>query len=139
MVLMLEVNYLAVLVSAIISMIIGFLWYGPLFGKQWMALMGFKVKDMEKAKEKGMMTSYLAAFIGALLMAFVLAHVIVAFEATTILEGIQGGFWVWLGFIVTTMLGSVLWEGKSIKLFWLNSIHSLVVLAITGAILAVWR
>ena len=30
-----EINYLAVLVAAIASMALGFLWYGPLFGNQW--------------------------------------------------------------------------------------------------------
>ncbi|HLD39833.1 MAG TPA: DUF1761 family protein, partial [Candidatus Nanoarchaeia archaeon] len=33
-------NYLAVLVAAIAAYVVGFLWYGPVFGKKWMALMG---------------------------------------------------------------------------------------------------
>lgn len=33
---------LAVVLAAVVSMIVGWLWYGPLFGKQWMALMGWK-------------------------------------------------------------------------------------------------
>ena len=43
------VNYLAVLAAAIASMVIGFLWYGPLFGKQYMALMKFDNKKLNKA------------------------------------------------------------------------------------------
>ena len=47
------VNYLAVLVAAIVSMVIGGLWYSPLlFGNVWMKLSGITQKDVEKAKKK---------------------------------------------------------------------------------------
>lgn len=39
-----SINYLAVLIAAVASMIIGFLGYGPLFGKAWMRLMNFDKK-----------------------------------------------------------------------------------------------
>ena len=35
------VNYIAVLVCAIAAMPVGFLWFGPLFGKTWARHMGF--------------------------------------------------------------------------------------------------
>ena len=34
---MMSVNYLAVLVAAALEIGLGALWYGPLFGKPWMA------------------------------------------------------------------------------------------------------
>jgi hypothetical protein len=30
-----SINYLAILASAIVAMPVGFLWFGPLFGKAW--------------------------------------------------------------------------------------------------------
>ena len=36
---MLEVNYLAVLIAGIVPMIVGAIWYGPLFGKRWLGYM----------------------------------------------------------------------------------------------------
>ncbi|MBI3026774.1 DUF1761 domain-containing protein, partial [Candidatus Woesearchaeota archaeon] len=48
------------------------------------------------------------------------------------------GFWVWIGFLATTQIGMVLWEGKPIKLYIINTLHYLVVLAVMSAILAVW-
>lgn len=133
-----EVNYLAVFVSAIVSMIIGSIWYGPLFGKQWMSLMGFTQKDIEKAKKKGMGKLYFAGFVSALVMAFVLAHFVGVF-ATTVMEGIQTAFWIWIGFFATVMLGSVLWEGKSVKLYILNVAYYIVNLIIISTILVLWR
>ena len=35
------INYLAVLACAIVAMPVGFLWFGPLFGKAWARHMGF--------------------------------------------------------------------------------------------------
>jgi len=134
-----DINYLAVLVTAVISMVIGGLWYSPLlFGKLWMNLSNINQRDISKAKQKGMAMSYLAAFIGALVTSYVLAHFIDYTEATTITAGMTAGFWIWLGFIATTTLGVVLWEGKPIKLYLLNNAYSIINLLIMGAILAVW-
>ncbi len=33
-------NWTAVLVSAVLLEVLGYLWYGPLFGKPWAAAMG---------------------------------------------------------------------------------------------------
>ena len=82
---------------------------------------------------------YIAAFLGALVMAYVLAH----FVAFWGIEGVGGAwqiaFWTWLGFIATTMLGSVLWEGKSFKLYALNVFYYLVSLFVMALILTFWQ
>ena len=57
------INYIAVLVAAIVNMVLGFLWYGPLFGKQWIQMMNFDKKKMAEAKRKGMGKTYAVAFI----------------------------------------------------------------------------
>ncbi len=136
---MFEVNYLAVLVTGVASMTIGALWYSPLmFGNVWMKLNGFTMADMEKAKAKGMTGSYIIAFAGALLGAYVLAHFLQVFGANSISEGLQVAFWAWLGFIVTTQVSGSLWEGKPWKLFLLNTASSLVTLLVASAILVSW-
>ncbi|MBI3341870.1 DUF1761 domain-containing protein, partial [Candidatus Curtissbacteria bacterium] len=35
-----QINYMAVVAAAVVNMVLGFLWYGPLFGKPWMKMMG---------------------------------------------------------------------------------------------------
>ncbi|MEK7554653.1 MAG: DUF1761 domain-containing protein [Patescibacteria group bacterium] len=134
-----DINYLAVFASAVASMAIGFLWYGPVFGKQWIAMMGFTKEQMDAAKSKGMTKSYVIALIGSLVTAYVLAHFVVYTGAVNITGGLQTGFWVWLGFVATVALGSVLWEGKSWKLYGLNMSYQLVNLLVIGVILAVWQ
>ena len=120
-------------------MVIGALWYSPvLFGKAWMKLKGISKKDIEKAKQKGMAKSYITMFVALLVMYTVLDYIIVISGATTIMAGATIGFIIWLGFIATVMLNTVLWDNQPMKLYMINVLHYLVVLLIAGAILAVW-
>jgi len=136
---MLEVNYLAVLVSAVIGFIIGGFWYSQSgFGKQWMRLMKISKKDVEKVKKKGMAKSMIIAFLSTIVMAYVLAIFIKYVGTSTIIGGVLVGFWIWLGFLATAGLSSILWEGRPFKLYLINVTHYLVVLVVMGAILAVW-
>lgn len=137
------INYLAVLVCGIVSMVLGFLWYGPLFGKQWMALSGITPPQAgaEKPKE-GMGKRYALAFVGSLIMAYVLAHSLVFadeyLKVSDVSGGLMAGFWSWLGFIAPVTLGTVLWDGKPWKLWILNNAYYLIQLLIFGVILALW-
>ena len=138
------INYLALLACAVASMVLGSLWYGPLFGKSWMKEMGISKPDTMDAKmKKEMNKSYSLMFVGSLVMAYVLAHSLVF--ASTYLKvegvsaGVMAGFWSWLGFIAPVTLGSVLWEHKSWKLWMLNNGYQLVNICVAGVILALWR
>ena len=133
------VNYISVLVAAIASFVIGALWYSPmLFGKMWMKLSNVTDKEMKKAKQKGMSKNFVFQFLASLVMAYVLAHFVQYTESSTISDGMLAGFWIWLGFIATVMIGMVLWEGKPWKLYFVKAGHELFALAVMGAILAVW-
>lgn len=134
-----EINYLAVLVSAIVAMGLGAWWYSPAgFGKLWMQLSGLSEAELERAKQPGMGKKYAAAFLGSLVTAYVLAHFVDYTQATTAAQGMQTGFWSWLGFVATVTLGTVLWENKPLKLYALNNAYQIISLMLMGAILAVW-
>ncbi len=137
------VNYLALVAAAVANMALGFVWFGPLFGKQWMAMMGMTPEKMDAAKNKdGMWKGYALAFLGSLLMAYVLQHSIVFagsyLDVAGIEAGLVTGFWSWLGFIAPVTLGTVLWEGKSWKLWFLTNGYYLISVLIMGPILALW-
>jgi len=70
-------NYLAILVSGIISMVVGAFWYSPaVFGKEWIKLSGFSNKQLAKAKNKGIVFSYHVAFIAVVVTSWVLAQIV---------------------------------------------------------------
>lgn len=133
------INLSAVVAAAVVSMAIGALWYSPaFFGNEWMRLSGMHKEDIQKAKQKGMASTYLIAFIGVLVTSYVMAHIVDYVNATTFVEGGKAGFWLWLGFIVPVLLGSILWENKPVKLYGINVAHYLFSLIVMGGILAVW-
>lgn len=133
------INYLAVLVAAIASMVLGFAWFGPLFGKQWIALMKFDKKKVEEAKKKGMgAKTWVLMIIGTLVTSYVLAHFVDYLDATNFAGALQAGFWIWFGFFAPVMLGMVLWEGKPWNLYFLVAAYHLVNLLVMASILALW-
>ncbi len=129
-----NVNFVAVVISAVISMVIGMLWYGPLFGKKWMELTGKKMGEMGNKEE--MPKLYVAALAASLVAAYMLAVFIKFVQAATPVDGAITGFWVWLGFIATVSLNEVLWGKRPLGLYLLNNGHELVNFAIIGAIIA---
>lgn len=136
---MVLINYWAVLVSGVLGMIIGGLWYSPaVFGKMWMTLSGLTPEKMEECKKKGMTKQYVLQLIAVLVMTSVLACIVRNAGAITLSSGLYVGFYTWLGFIAPVTLGSILWEGKPWKLWLINNAHYLIVLLISGAILAIW-
>jgi hypothetical protein len=142
---MIEVNFLAILACGVASLALGFLWYGPLFGKAWSKLMGWGEMTKEKMKEmqKKAMPGYAVSFIGSLVMAYVLLHSLTyanAYFGTSGIEnGLMAGFWNWLGFVVPITIGTVLWEGKSMKLWYINAGYYLAQLLLMGTILSLWQ
>ncbi len=82
----LGVNLLAVLVSALATMVVGFLWYSPaLFANPWMILMGYDPNDKAKIAEmqKSAGPSYFMSLIASILAAFVLGKLIAVAGFTT--------------------------------------------------------
>ena len=137
---MATVNYLAVLVSAIASMVVGSIWYGPLFGKKFMREMGMDSWTSEKqaAMKKKMIPSYVLQFVASCVMFYILAGLIASFGHTTFGGGMMTAFIMWIGFVVPIKLGDAIWGGKA-SLFWLSIGNMLVTLLVAGAIIGVWR
>jgi len=131
------VSYVAILVAAVVSFVIGMLWYSPLlFGKMWIRLSGIDKEKMEKNMKKGMGKVMLFAFIANLVMAYVLSYFINVLRYSMAVDGAILGFMIWLGFLATTLLGTVLWEGKPFGLYVINASYNLINLLIMGSIIA---
>ncbi len=134
------VNYWGVISATVASVVLGTLWYGPFFGKQWMTLMGITMGEMTPEKKAQMWKSYFFMTVGSLVMSYVLTHSLflaMAFYQTSgISAGLMAGFWNWLGFVMPVTLGVVLWEGKPWKLWFINSGYYLVALLLMGCVLS---
>jgi len=130
-----DVNYLAVIVAAVLQMVLGFLWYGPLFGKMWM---GFMKITPSKVSQQVMVRTYVWTAVMSLITAYVLSLLVDYMGAKTAGTGLAAGFWPWLGFVVPVTAASLLYENRPFGLWVLNASYQLVSLALMGALLAAW-
>ncbi len=126
-------NILAIVVVSVISMLLGMIWYGPLFGKAWMKIVKLKKKDAKSGP-----LSMILAFVMSLLMFTILSYFIDIFAITAIPQGIALAAMMWLGFMVPKDMSPVLWQKKSFRLFLINASYGFVTVAIAGAVLAIW-
>ncbi|MGD0567572.1 MAG: DUF1761 domain-containing protein [Candidatus Sulfotelmatobacter sp.] len=136
------VNVWAVLVSALATMVVGFLWYSPvLFARPWMVLMGYDPNDKAKIAEmqKSAGPSYFLSLIASVISAAVLGKIIAVATINTPLYGMKMGLAVWLGFVTTVQLTNSLFSRQPAKLYAINTGYQLVCFLAMGAILGAWR
>jgi hypothetical protein len=130
------INWLAVLVCGIASLVVGFIWYSkPVFLKPWLKGIG-KTEEFTKNPKP---LNFVYLFIGSFIEAFFLALLIAVMGSMTLVSGLQAGFLVWLGFVATTSFADNLMSGGSFSLFSIQAGFHLVVLLVMGMILAVWH
>lgn len=137
-----HINLLAVLVAAIATMVVGFLWYSPLlFAKPWMREMGYDPNDKAKMEEmkKSAGLAYGGSFLASLVSAFILALFLHWLRAESLHVGLMVGFHVWLGFVATVQFTSALFTKQSMKLLSINTCYQLVCYLAMAAILACWN
>jgi hypothetical protein len=136
------VNLWAVLVAAVATMPLGFLWYSPmLFANPWMKLMGYDPNDKAKIAEmqKSAGPSYGLAFVASVLSAAVLGKIITIAWVHSVLYGMKFGLAIWLGFVTTVQLTNALFSRQPWKLYAINTGYQLVCYLAMGAILGAWR
>lgn len=132
-----HVNYIAILVCGLISIVISLFWYSPmLLGKIWLDSIEKNEEDYEK--EFNSIKTYVFSFFGHLLMAYALAQVLALIGANTTAEGMRLGFLCWVGFTASTMFINYSFEGGSFKRFFVDGGYHLIVLLIFGLILGGW-
>jgi hypothetical protein len=134
-------NWPAIFVAALAAFFIGFMWHGPVFGKQWMKLMKITAADMKKGQKEmqGKMHYYMiSSYIQQVVIATVMAILTRALSVSDATSAILLAFILWLGFIASVLLNGVLWEKRSISLYLFNIVYHLVSLIVIALIVGLW-
>jgi Protein of unknown function (DUF1761) len=130
------INWLAVLVAAIIRMIVGSIWYSPIaFMRPWQLLSG--VSEARVRESFGKAIGIDAAM--SLIMSFILLHAVVYAGADSIWSGAAVGFLNWLGFVFTIFVGLWAYEQRPFRLVSITAGFNLVALVLMGAMLGAWH
>jgi hypothetical protein len=137
-----NLNYWPVLIAALASFVFGALWYGTL-SKQWMAARGIgDAEAARKAATASVPVLYITAFVALLIMAWMLAGVVLHLARGGMVVGVRAGmisgFFLWFGFVITTMTVNHAFQGAKRSLTLIDGGHWLGVLLIQGAILGWW-
>ena len=129
-------NLLAVLLGGVAAMVIGALYYGPLFGKAWMRLMNTTEEEIQATMNP--LKTYGLTFIAFLVVAYVLGHIVQAYAAafglSGLMAGLQAGFWCWLGFVAAIRWQAVAYEDEPLALYGLNLGYNLLCFLAIGAL-----
>ena len=139
-----HINMLAIIIAVVANFILGFLWYTPIFGRVWGKEMGFNMD--QKPPASALIKGMVFMIIGNFLMAWVFAHNMAvwnpvtwgqpASEMSANANAMMGAVFTWLGFFFPTDLGTVAWERKSWKLFFINTGYHFISLVVVAMILA---
>ena len=132
----LSIDLWAVFVAALSTFFVGWIWYGPLFGKKWMRLNGF-TKDNLKEGGLSMPAIMGFSFLGSLIAAFAMAAVFG--DGVTISYGICTGLVISVFWISTSRLNDVLYEKQPFALFLINAGYNVVSFVLMGIIISVWQ
>ena len=134
-----SLNYLPVFIAAVASFVFGGVWYSVL-SKPWMEAVGMSPERMQK--DRGSLGLYVLAFLALLVMAMMLAGILVHLAhgglATTLRIGLISAGFLWLGFVIPTMVVNYAFHGARQTLTLIDGGHWLGVLLIQGGIMGWW-
>ncbi len=130
-------NYISVVVGAILNMVLGFLWYGMIFSKPWAKLAGMTEEKLESAKARMGMT-YSMTFVWALFSASVMQIVVRTFGIMTVQEAVLLAVILWLGLTGAAFFTNGAFEQRPLKLTLIDSGYFLVAMIMLSALFTFW-
>jgi Protein of unknown function (DUF1761) len=133
-----DVNWIAIILAAASTMVVGSIWYSPkMFYKQWARLANVK-PDPNFTTNKAIML-YGQAFSTSVVTAIVLAYAIAAFHLVSddsyLLDAVFVGVVAWAGFTAARFHMHDLFEGRRKKLTFINTMYELVTIIVMAVII----
>jgi hypothetical protein len=129
------IDWLAVLLAAAAHQAIGFLWYGPLFGRLWMERRGI---TREQAAAGGA-APIAVATVASLVMSAAFALLLTIPPNVSVVNGVIWGLVLGAGFVATTTIINGVFEARDRTVIVLYAAYEIIALMVMGAILGAVR
>lgn len=140
-----DINILFVALAALVPMILGAIFYGPLFGKQWMSSLGFTEENIPEpikmpiAYVISLLLSFLLAYSLAMLIEFLHKGVndageLVFMSDHTFGHGAYHGVQFGIMIVLPILISNLLFQRNKASNILLNVVYWLIALAIMGGI-----
>jgi len=133
-----RLNYLAILVSAIVYFIVAAGWF-TLFQQQWLDGVGRTREWLTGPGGISPVVQYGTAFVSALLIATALSCVIQTTGEQTAARGVKAAVLLWVGFVFTTWATEYVFEARTLQTLAINAGFPLVGMIVQGAIIGAWK
>ena len=139
-----SINWLAVIVCVIVSMIVGSLYFSPkTFFPMWWKAIGKTDKDGPGMTGGNMGMVWGLTILASLVQAIFMALMVNAMGSmtpggATLGSGAMVGFFLWLGFVVPSSLTNKLFAGQ-LKAWVIEIGNHLITFVLFGAILGAWH
>lgn len=131
-----EINYWAVLVATVGSMIVGSLWYTPkLFGRRWAKLADV---NMENGSWMPIIVAVLMSFVTAWVLAGAVAIAWHFYGGSFFVSAIVTAVALWAGFTAARLITHYGFEERPTGLTTLNLAYELVTVLMIAVIIGVW-
>jgi hypothetical protein len=132
-----DVNYWAVVIATISTMIVGSVWYTPkVFGNYWMRVAKVDMEDRNAVIP--IITTLIVSFISAWVLAIATQVAWMALGGSYLLVALLAGVLLWAGFTAARFITHDAFEGRPAGLTILNIAHELVTIVIMALIIGVW-
>jgi len=134
-----EINYWAVLIATVSSMIIGSIWYTPkVFGNRWMKLAKVTPADTNVGAWLPIIVSIVLSFLLAWVLAGAVAIAWHFYEGAFLWSAIVTAVALWAAFTAGRIIVHDVFEGRPSNLTVLNIAHELVTVLVMAIIIGVW-
>ena len=124
------INYLAVLIAALVGMAAGAAWYGVL-AKPWMKAANLTGEDISTNNTSKYAVALLAQFVIAYLLAGLIGHL----DTLSLSGGIITAIFCWIGFCLAPMAVNHRFQNSGWELTAIDSGYWLIVFVLQGAII----
>ena len=123
-----DVSLLATVVATALGFALGALWYGPLFGKRWMAAVGMTLEEIQK--DFSPVKTYGATFVLGLIASYAFGLYVGPNpgRAFSIVAGAAAG----LCWVATSLATNYLFERRSVALIAINGGYHAVRFTLIG-------
>lgn len=135
---MIQINYLAIIVGVIVAMLFSALYYF-LLNKQVMALRASKLDKKEDVRTTATPNKLIIEFVRTFVLGLVIAYAVGLLGSVQLNQAVVIAFWLWIGFPVVLLVGSVIHEHFPARLAVIHAGDWLVKLLIFTTILSYWR
>lgn len=132
----LKINHLAVLTCVILSFVLGFIWYDPLFGDVWMDLVGLDRVTVE-ANPPGA-AIWISNLVSSITPVYVLAWLFIKLDVRSGIKGAGIAFLIVFSFDFLSRMTSDLFAQAPYELVWITGGFDMVIITISGFILGAW-